>query len=91
MDGHSSGLGVGGDAGHAVVLDVKVVGVHLHAEEAVLAPVGAPGVAADPELNAVLNAVADHRDFVVDEAACLLRVNAASVVVVEVVRAVDAA
>jgi hypothetical protein len=39
---------VGRNGSSAVSLDTKVVGVHLHFEETVLTPVGAPGVATDP-------------------------------------------
>ena len=36
------GLGVGGCAGEAVCLDTQVVRVHVHVEEAPVAPVGTP-------------------------------------------------
>ena len=63
----SVGLGVGRDAGNAVSGDREVVLVPGHVEEAVVAPVSSPGVAADPVLLAVLaHAVAYDGDLVVD-------------------------
>ena len=60
-------LGVGRNTSDAVVLDLEVIGVHLHVEEAVVTPVGSPGVAADPVLFAVIgNTVADDGNLVVD-------------------------
>ena len=64
----------------AVPLDAEVVPVHGNPEEAVLAPVGAPGVATDPVLLAVLLAPAHHGDLVVDDGvAHLLPIDAARV------------
>lgn len=63
-----SRLGERGDTGSAVGLDGEVVGVHLNSEEATLAPVGAPGVSADPVLSvgSLVEAPSDHGDLVVD-------------------------
>ena len=59
-------LGVCRRAGEAVSLDSQVVRVHVHQEEAIVTPVGAPGVATDPVLLAVASlAIADNRDGVV--------------------------
>ena len=38
------------DTGGAVKFNAQVVSVHLNAEEAVLTPIGTPGIAADPVL-----------------------------------------
>ena len=60
------GVGVGsGPAAHGV--DAEVLVVHVDAEEAALAPVRAPGVAADPVLDAtrlVNTPTSDHDDVV---------------------------
>lgn len=63
-----SGLVISGGAGKAVGLDAEVIAAHLHVEEAVVAPVGTPRVAANPVLLASLGVltVADDRDFVVN-------------------------
>jgi hypothetical protein len=53
-------LGSGPDAGR---LDAEVVFVHLDAEEAVLAPVRAPAVAADPVLASGKQPVSTHFSF----------------------------
>ena len=46
----SCGLGVCGSSSETVPLDTEVVLVHGHVEEAVVTPVGSPGVATDPVL-----------------------------------------
>ena len=66
LDSRALRLGVGRCAGEAVSLDAQVVRVHVHVEEAVVAPVGAPGIATDPVLLAFAGlAVADDGDGVV--------------------------
>ena len=73
-----AGLGVGGDTGKTVGLDAEVVAVHGHVEEAVVAPVGTPGVATDPVLLASggVLAVTNDGDLVVDHGeADVLRVD----------------
>ncbi len=66
-------LGRGPGAG-PLRLDPKVVDAPGQPEEAVLAPVGAPGVADDPVLLTVLLAVAHHGDVVVDvRGVCIVR------------------
>jgi len=59
---------VGGNACSAIFFNTQVVGVHLHAEETSLSPVGAPGVTANPVLfTGVGLTVTDYTDLVVDE------------------------
>jgi len=62
------GVVIGRDTGDTVGVDPEVVLVHSHLEEAVVSPIGAPGVATNPVLFAgdgVLT-VACHGDLVVD-------------------------
>ena len=69
-----------GNSPRAVRLDRERVLVHLQPRPAVLAPVLAPAVAADPVLLAVLLAPADHRDRVLQRRrAALVLVDAALV------------
>ena len=79
-------LGVGRNTSDAVVLDLEVIGVHLHVEEAVVSPVGSPGVAADPVFSTVLhNAVADDGDLVVDHVPRLSLLRVDTVIDAEIV------
>jgi len=58
---------VRGNTSSAVVLNAKIVSVHLHSEETHFTPVSAPGVATDPVLFAFEgNTVTDHSDLVVN-------------------------
>ena len=52
--GDGGWLLVGWDSGNAVLLDSEVILAHLHVEEAVVTPVGSPGVAANPVLLAFI-------------------------------------
>merc|ERR1719333_1760548 len=81
-------LVVGWGSGNAIVLNSEVVSAHLHVEEAVVAPVGSPGVAANPVLLASVGvlAVTDDRDLVVDHwEEDLLRVDVVTLTLVDTV------
>jgi len=96
--GDGGWLLVGWDSGNAVLLDSEVILAHLHVEEAVVTPVGSPGVAADPVFSAVLHhSVADDGDLVVDHIPRLSLlgvdtvIDAEIVVVLEIIGSVDTA
>merc|ERR1719333_1871414 len=81
-------LVVGWGSGNAIVLNSEVVSAHLHVEEAVVTPVGSPGVAANPVLLASVGvlAVTDDRDLVVDHwEEDLLRVDVVTLTLVDTV------
>jgi len=76
-------LGVGGDSSNTVLLNVEAIAAHLHLEEAVNTPVGAPRVTAPPEglLGNLVDTESGDGDLVVDETEShLLRVDTSSVV-----------
>ena len=79
--------------GNAVSLNTEVVCVHVHVEETIVSPVGAPRVATDPVFLAFLGHTVSHdRDLVIEEQEFdIILVNAAIVVVIEVVGSVDTA
>ena len=94
FDAASGGLFVRRGASNAVALDSEIIVVHVHVEEAVVTPVGAPTVAANPILLAFRSHTeANDRDFMVksDEVDLLLVDRCAIIVGVEVVGGVDTA
>ena len=93
LDSRALRLGVGRCAGEAVGLDAQVVRVHVHVEEAVVAPVGAPGIATDPVLLALASlAIADDCDGVVQLGdADVLLIDGGAIVGVERLGGLDAA
>lgn len=88
-----SGFCEGGHGGDAVGFDSKVILMHFHPEEPVLAPVGTPGVAAHPEFGfrGLIKAPADHRDFVVDPGPIVLLGVDAALVGVKALGGIDTA
>jgi hypothetical protein len=82
-----------GDGSNAIILDGKVVRMHLNSEETLLAPVGAPGVSADPvlSLGCHVKAPAYNWDLVVNTGPrVLLRVDSTHVLL-ETISGVDTA
>ena len=75
--------------------NTEVVSVHRHVEEAVITPVGSPGVAANPVLlTSFIYAIPDDRDLVVEdvhERTDVFRVYTTIVVVFKVVGGVNTA
>jgi hypothetical protein len=88
-----SGLLVGGGASDAIGLNTQVVLVHVHVEEAPVAPVGAPRVAADPVLLTLFGlTVTDNSDGVVElRGANILLVDVGAIVSIERVSCLDSA
>jgi hypothetical protein len=81
------------DSSGTVLLNTQVVSVHVHEEETVFAPVGAPWVTANPVFLALFgNTVPDHWDFVVDwDRVEMFGVDAARVSVVKSISCLDTA
>ena len=87
------GLSVGWGAGEAVGLDTQVVRVHVHVEEAPIAPVGSPRVTANPVLLTIFGlAVTDYSNGVVElRCANVFLVNSGAVILVKGIGGLDAA
>jgi hypothetical protein len=85
-------FGKGGPNPETIGFNLQIVLVHHDAEEAVLTPVAAPRVAANPLLNAVgRDSLTHQRDLVVDAGWARVRVNAALLIILEVIVGRDAA
>ena len=93
LDSGSFWLGIAWRAGKTVCLNAQVILVHVHVEEALIAPVSAPGVATDPVLLAVVGlAVAYNGDGMVQLGHTdVLLVDVSAIVLVKGFRGLDAA
>ena len=86
-------LRVSWSSSYTICLNTEVVLVHSHVEEAPIAPVGTPRVAADPVLLAIRTlAVPNDSDGMVElRSANILRVDVGAIISIELISGLDGA